>query len=163
MNKKKQGETSHKETSFGIIPRSKLIPLEIEGIKKAWDFVVEKRSKGKIRITSGSMREIHAKGFKWIFPEMGGKFRAGEVQVSKHIPPQFFMVPQLMDDFCKDLEARIKNLQNLDDANFLQSLIALLSWFHHRFLWIHPFADYNGRVARLLSNIILLKHDIQEV
>ena len=30
---KRPGETSYKETAFGIIPRSKLIPLEIEGIK----------------------------------------------------------------------------------------------------------------------------------
>lgn len=34
MSFKKQGETSHKKTSLGIIPRSKLILLEIEGIKK---------------------------------------------------------------------------------------------------------------------------------
>jgi hypothetical protein len=30
---KKIGETSYKETTFGIISRSKLIPLEIEEIK----------------------------------------------------------------------------------------------------------------------------------
>ena len=29
-----KGSTSYKETSFGIIPRSKLIKLELEGIKK---------------------------------------------------------------------------------------------------------------------------------
>jgi Fic family protein len=27
---------------------------------------------------------------------------------------------------------------------------------HHRFLWIHPFADGNGRVARLMSHAMLL-------
>jgi len=32
----------------------------------------------------------------------------------------------------------------------------LLAWAHHRFLWIHPFQDYNGRIGRLLINIILL-------
>lgn len=39
---KRKGETSYKETAFGIIPRSKLIPLEIEGIKRAWDFILKK-------------------------------------------------------------------------------------------------------------------------
>ena len=42
---KRLGETSYKETAFGIIPRSKLIPLEIEGIKKAWEFVLKINSK----------------------------------------------------------------------------------------------------------------------
>ncbi|EKD79686.1 MAG: hypothetical protein ACD_41C00001G0001 [uncultured bacterium] len=32
----------------------------------------------------------------------------------------------------------------------------MLAWAHHRFLWIHPFQDYNGRIGRLLINIILL-------
>ena len=45
MSLKKRGETIYKETSFGIIPRSKLIPLEIEGIKRAWDFVLKERKK----------------------------------------------------------------------------------------------------------------------
>jgi len=35
MTTKKQGETSYKETAFGIIPRSELISLEITGIKRA--------------------------------------------------------------------------------------------------------------------------------
>lgn len=42
---KKIVETSYKETTFGIIPRSKLTPLEIEGIKRAWDFILKKSSK----------------------------------------------------------------------------------------------------------------------
>lgn len=160
---KRQGETSYKETAFGIIPRSKLIPLEIEGIKRAWDFVLQKRSKGKIRITSRSICEIHAKGFKWIFPETGGKFRAVDVRVSNHVPPAYFKVPQLMEDFCKDLNTRIKYLPHLDESDFLQSLVELLSWAHHRFLWIHPFTDYNGRIARMLSNIILLNLDLPAI
>ncbi len=48
--KKKIGETSYKQTAFGIIPRSKLIPLEIEGIKRAWDFVLQENKKEKIQI-----------------------------------------------------------------------------------------------------------------
>ena len=38
----------------------------------------------------------------------------------------------------------------------MSELISLLAWFQHRFVWIHPFRDYNGRVARLLTNLLLL-------
>lgn len=36
---KPQGATSYKETAFGIIPRSKLLQLEIEGTKKGIEFI----------------------------------------------------------------------------------------------------------------------------
>ncbi|MBU4142045.1 Fic family protein [Patescibacteria group bacterium] len=136
---KNKGETSYKETAFGIIPRSKLISLEAEGIKKAWDFVLKKSEKGKLPLNSDFIKEIHKIGFGWIFPELGGKFRVIEVTVSNHIPPKFFLIPQLMEDFTKDMETRIKHLPKIEDEDFLNELISLLAWSHHRFLWIHPF------------------------
>ncbi len=29
--------------------------------------------------------------------------------------------------------------------------------FHHRFVWIHPFFDGNGRTVRLVFNLLLMK------
>lgn len=34
------------------------------------------------------------------------------------------------------------------------------AWLHHRFARIHPFEDGNGRVARCLTLLVLLKHDL---
>ena len=34
------------------------------------------------------------------------------------------------------------------------------AWFHHAFTTIHPFQDGNGRVARLLASLILIKHGL---
>jgi len=160
---KRIGETSYKETAFGIIPRSKLIPLEIEGIKKAWDFVLKKSAKNKLSLTTSFIKEIHQVGFGWIFPELGGRFRKIDVTVSKYIPPKFYLVPQEMDNFTKDLQVRIKHLPKIDDEKFLDELISLLSWSHHKFLWIHPFQDYNGRIGRLLINIILLNLNLPPI
>ncbi len=163
MSSKNIGETSYKETAFGIIPRSKLIPLEIEGIKRAWDFVLEKSQDGKISITSTLLKKIHAIGFSWIFPELGGKFRRIEVAVSQHTPPKFYLVPQQTEDFLRDLKVRTSHLPNLNNSEFMDALIELLAWAHHRFLWIHPFQDYNGRIARLLTNIILLNLNLPPI
>ncbi len=156
MSNRKQGETSYKETAFGIIPRSKLIPLEIEGIKRAWDFVLSERKKNVIIINSEFIKKIHFIGFSWIFPKMAGKFRTVEVTVSNHIPPKFYLIPELMLNFCKDIDVRLKNLPSSETPDFLEKLIELLAWTQHQFLWIHPFYDYNGRIARLLTNVILI-------
>lgn len=161
--KKQIGETSHKQTAFGIIPRSKLIPLEIEGIKRAWDFVLQKNEKDKISITPDLIKKLHEIGFAWIFPDSGGKFRKIDVRVSKYIPPKFYLIPQLMSDFTNDLKIRTKHLPKIENRNFFEELVALLSWAHHRFLWIHPFHDYNGRIGRLLTNVILLNLDLPPI
>ncbi|MHB8172287.1 MAG: Fic family protein [Thermincolia bacterium] len=34
------------------------------------------------------------------------------------------------------------------------------AWFHHGFVQIHPFQDGNGRMARLLASLILIKEDL---
>lgn len=161
---KKIGETSYKETALGIIPRSKLIILEIDGIKKALDFILNiKNKKGIIPITAEFIKKVHLKGFGWIFPQFGGEFRKVDVQVSSHFPPKFYLIPQLISDYIKDLKERIKHLPDLNNDNFLEELISLLAFAHHRFLWIHPFQDYNGRIGRLLINIILLNLDLPPI
>jgi len=161
--KKKIGETSYKETVFGIIPRSKLIPLEIEGIKRAWDFVIKRSSHSKINITPDLIQKLHEVGFKWIFPKYGGEFRKIEVEVSNHIPPKFYLIPQFILDYTNDLEIRLKNLPELKNKNFIKELISLIAWAHHRFLWIHPFQDYNGRIGRLLNNIICINLNLPPI
>lgn len=94
---------------------------------------------------------------------MAGKFRTIEVTVSKHKPPRSFQVPQMMKDFTEDLKVRIKHLPDLEEEKFVDVLVELLAWAHHRFLWIHPFFDYNGRMGRLLMSMILLNLDLPPI
>lgn len=160
---KKPGGTSFQETAFGTISRSKLIPLEIEGIKRAWDFVLGQGRKTKISLTPVFIKKLHQVGFSWIFPETSGKFRKVEVTVSDHIPPKYYLLPQLMDSYCQDIKERLKHLPTFNQPDFVKELIDLLSWAHHQFLWIHPFKDYNGRIARLLINVILFNLNLPPI
>ena len=41
--------------------------------------------------------------------------------------------------------------------------LVLSALFHHRFVAIHPFDDGNGRMARILSNLILMRNDLPPI
>lgn len=61
----------------------------------------------------------------------------------------FTKVPQLLDKFCYDLNKKLNNIQNKQDA--------LITAFdaHYNLVTIHPFRDGNGRVSRLMMNYVL--------
>ncbi|MFK7732969.1 MAG: Fic family protein [Pseudomonadales bacterium] len=73
-----------------------------------------------------------------------GQFRETDVIVGRHMPVSPGAVPKFMQRF----ESAYCNLGRVDQ------LIGAAS-AHHRLLWIHPFADGNGRVARLMSYAML--------
>lgn len=76
-----------------------------------------------------------------------GEFRDGEVQVGSHLAPPATEVPR----FLKRFAAAYDN----SHLSTTQAIIAVAA-AHHRLLWIHPFFDGNGRVARLLAHAMFL-------
>lgn len=153
---KPKSATSYKETAFGILPRSKIIPLEAAGIKKALRYII-RLSEKKAKITPELIQNIHKVGFSFIFPDWAGKFRTIDVTVGEYEPPHYSQIAALVKNLCDDLAERLKHIpvpQN--EEQFLAEIISLLAWFQHRFVWIHPFKDYNGRIARLLTNLLVL-------
>ncbi len=153
---KPKSATSYKETAFGILPRSKVIPLEREGVKRALNFIL-KLSENKTSVTPEVILDIHKEGFGFIYPDWAGKFRAIDVTVGEYEPPHYSRVPELVKNLCDDLVERLKHVPAQgDQEKFLVETISLLAWFQHRFVWIHPFKDYNGRLARLLTNLLTL-------
>lgn len=148
--------TSYKETAFGIIPRSKLLRFELEGTRKGLEFIQELVSrKEEIKITPELMLAIHRESFGWIFPDWAGKYRKSRVEFSGKeifLPHQ---IPEQMIIFCADLRERLVRIESEKD-DFIEKVVELLAWFQHKFVWIHPFQDYNGRLARMLTILVLL-------
>lgn len=83
--------------------------------------------------------------------EESGKFRSGNEGVFDEDNNCIFIAPKpdLVMDLINDLFNYIK--ENKDKINPL----ILSSVFHFEFVFIHPFSDGNGRMARLWQNIIL--------
>ena len=152
---KPKPSTSYRETAFGILPRTKVVELEKQGIKKAQQYIL-KLSDKRAKITPALICNVHRKGFGFIFPDWAGKLRTEDVTVGEYEPPHYSKIPELIKNLCEDLEERLKHISPFkEEGQFLTQIISLLSWFQHRFVWIHPFKDYNGRVARLLTNLFL--------
>lgn len=73
-----------------------------------------------------------------------GALRESDVQVGRHIP----VSPGALPRFLARFETAYGKLGKTD-------AILAAAAAHHRLLWIHPFLDGNGRVARLMSYAML--------
>lgn len=161
---KPKGATSYKDTALGILPRSKLLLLEIEGTKRGLEYIHDLiRDKQKVSITPELILKIHKISFGWIFPNWAGKYRTILVTFSGKEAVAYPKVPELILGLCEDLKIRMQHLPNPDKAEYITKVIALLAWFQHRFVFIHPFQDYNGRITRMLTLLILLTLNLPPV
>ncbi len=74
-----------------------------------------------------------------------GEFRRRDVRVGNHIAISPGALPRFL--------ARFEQIYgDLGKADWMIATAAA----HHRLLWMHPFVDGNGRVARLMSHAMLL-------
>lgn len=82
---------------------------------------------------------------------MAGEYRKVSINVmgDSSLRPNFADIPPLMASWCE------KDLIQKEGEH----IIEYLSRIHSKFQDIHPFRDGNGRVGRLLMNIILLQQD----
>lgn len=112
-------------------------------------------------VTVEGIREVHRRlgellpeDLLWVEdPETGerlkvipGEFRSRDVKVGRHIPISPGAIPRFLAHF-----EHIYSRLGKTDA------ILAAAAAHHRLLWIHPFLDGNGRVARLMSHAMLLE------
>lgn len=75
-----------------------------------------------------------------------GALRQDTVAIGRLVPPS----PEVLPAFL----ARFDEAYRADRLSRVQQLVAIGA-AHHRLLWIHPFLDGNGRVARLVAHAML--------
>jgi len=88
------------------------------------------------------VEDPHSKQRERVVP---GGLRTRDVKVGDHVAISPGAVPRFLQRFAQAYGATGK----------ADSIIAVAG-AHHRLLWIHPFLDGNGRVARLMSHAMLL-------
>lgn len=100
------------------------------------------------------LKYLHREFYRGATPEMlhvgedvhvtPGEWRLRDVSVGAHVPPPHEVLPAFM----AHLHARFR----LDRMTGRAERILGMATAHHRFAWVHPFQDGNGRVARLMSH-----------
>lgn len=125
---------------------------EVANIEKAMDYIEQTIGPGT-PITDLIIRELHAMTVQDLGREgdkTPGAYRQGAVQIAQatHLPPDALMVPSYMQELVEFV-----NREDLPKYDLMK--VALT---HHRFAWIHPFGNGNGRVVRLLTYAQLMKY-----
>jgi len=111
-------------------------------------------------LTAESIREIHRR-FCELLPEdllwvedpstkertkvSPGDLRNRDVKVGDHVAISSLAIPCFLKRF-EEVYGSLGKTENIISA----------AAAHHRLVWIHPFTDGNGRVARLMSHAMLL-------
>ena len=90
----------------------------------------------------------------------GGEYRRKNIRVRESgvTRPTYDRVPALMGmlwERAKEEQGRLDRCKPQDDEDVLRVAVA----FHQRLVFIHPFEDGNGRVARLAMNHLLRRYE----
>ncbi len=134
----------------GITIRGKSINEHLEATNHAEAIgLLEKMADGKKEITEIDVLNLHATILDKISPSDAGFYRHEQVFIegSKVVLPNWRKVPELMKPVYIMLNDKRKGIDAIKSAAKL----------HHETVRIHPFVDGNGRLARLLMNLRLMR------
>lgn len=124
--------------------------IEIRNMESALDFIdknIEHTSINRIFLS-----ELHKQVVRGLTAEGSknpGEYRQKEVKIAgaRHLPPDYMQVNSYMEE--------LFDFINHDDPSQFDLLKTAIA--HHRFAWIHPFDNGNGRTVRLLTYAMLVK------
>ena len=130
---------------------------EAKNLNKAWDFLDKLIGDSSKPCTEADVRALHQLLLRGIDDDNAGKYRAVPVQISGSAsppPPAPESVPAQMQEFGSWLaDVSVAN-GNYGLSDAILHAAAAHAWF----VYIHPFIDGNGRVARLIMNLVLMRY-----
>lgn len=128
--------------------------FEIQNLKTSWEWARSRATFG-LRLTEDLVLKAHElltygtyDEQRWGSGERPGSYKLGDYVVgAKAVGAVASDVPELMRDLLDDVSA------HLSDSG---RALTVAAYLHASLVDIHPFADGNGRVARLLMNMVFL-------
>jgi len=128
---------------------------EAVGHAKAYDFMLEAARSDPFAFSEDMILKLHKLFYIGIDADKAGVYRDHQVFITgtEYIPPKPEQVPALVKGM---VDALIEKWDSLHP-------VKLAAFAHRKLVDIHPFADGNGRTARLLMNLILVNRGYQIV
>lgn len=127
---------------------------EIQNIEKAMAFIEDNVKEHPIN--RAFVSEMHKMIVDGLLPppdgegdHTPGEYRKNNLIINKssHRPPDYLMVEDYMSE--------LLDFVNQNDSAKYDLLKAAIA--HHRFVWVHPFGNGNGRTVRLFTYAMLVK------
>lgn len=98
---------------------------------------------------SKDILSLHELVLRSIEDDFAGRLRNAGVRIAgaNFLPPNAQKVSGLLDELIQFVNTNPLELNDIE----------LATVFHHKFVWIHPFFDGNGRTVRLVMNLLLMR------
>jgi|HubBroStandDraft_6_1064221.scaffolds.fasta_scaffold76629_3 Fic family protein len=128
---------------------------EAKNLSEAIDYLETLATDSSRPITEADIRQIHYLVLKDIRDSDAGRYRTVPVEIggSDFKPPAPESIAAQMEQFGHWLASVSMQGENRNRENALLIASAAHTWF----VTIHPFVDGNGRVGRLLLNLVLMR------
>lgn len=126
-----------------LATKEELNEWERQNIFEAYRWAFDPRNIHRQELFSeGYVRELHRRMFDQTW-RWAGRYRTTE----KNIGIPCFQIPEALTGLLGDASYWVEHQTFESDE--------LAVRFHHRLVWIHPFANGNGRHARLMADVFL--------
>lgn len=123
------------------------------------------------KITIEMILNIHRVFFQNANPDIAGKFRIEGQDVKKLAcmePPPGRVVTEKMYAFWRDLDLKLstlpkraKSTNKKQKKEWMNEILSVATWIQYQIAAIHPFCEGNGRMGRIMTNLILRRYGLQ--
>jgi Fic family protein len=153
---KMEGSTLSENETAGVMFRNSVLKdkslveqLEVKNHQAALEYLWGYLIHGYKKIDETLILRLHAILLNSINASAGNYRTHGVRIVGSYVPTaNYLKIPKLMKELVDDLEKKPKDI------------IAQVARLHARFEQIHPFADGNGRIGRLIMSAMFLRQNI---